>query len=241
MVIMSPYYRGQTTEDELDEAAAIRLAAVGTARLSTPELLARKIEAVTGYRWIRGWDLSEQLATDYKILYGGIDSDSITQRLPHLNGIMAGVAARMANEMACYTTAYDLSLPADQRTMFPAVTLDHVPLGPTGDEIPDSIADIKANIQHLHERFLGEKLDINDPEIERTYQLFLETWKEGLANVTAGKENPWLSWWCQARVDPNTQVELPEDKRLGEDPNYTVRAWMAVITYLLSDYRFLYE
>jgi hypothetical protein len=241
MVIMSPYYRGISAEDELDEQAEVRLGAVGTARLSTPELLARKIEAVTGYRWVRPWDLSEQLATDYKILYGGIDSDSITQRLAHLNGIMAGVANRMANEMACGITAYDFTRAADKRTLFPKVTLEAVPLGPTGDEIPDAIADIKANIQYLHERILGEKLELEDPEIERTYQLFLDTWKDGTANLAAGEEDPWLSWWCQARVDPNTQVELPEAERLGEDPNYTVRAWMAVITYLLSDYSFLYE
>jgi len=240
-VILSPYFRGLTTEDELDDGGKVRLGSIGTARLSTPELLARKLEAVTGYKWVRPWDKSEWFATDYKILYGGIDSDSITQRLTHLNGIMAGVANRMANEMACGITAYDFSLPADQRTLFPDVTLDHVPLGPTGDEIPDTIADIKANIVYLHERILGEKLDIADPEVDRTYQLFLATWQDGTANLASAKENPWLSWWCQARVDPNTQVELPEDKRLTDDPNYTVRAWMAVITYLLSDYTFLYE
>jgi hypothetical protein len=154
---------------------------------------------------------------------------------------MAGVANRMANEMACGITAYDFTRAADKRTLFPKVTLEAVPLGPTGDEIPDAIADIKANIQDLHERILGEKLELEDPEIERTYQLFLDTWKDGTANLAAGEEDPWLSWWCQARVDPNTQVELPEAERLGEDPNYTVRAWMAVITYLLSDYSFLYE
>lgn len=240
-VILSPYYRGITAETELSEKEALKLAAVGTARLSTPELLARKIEAVTGIRWVRGWDLAEQLKTDYKILYGGIDSDSITQRLTHPNGIMASVAARMANEVSCAVTAFDFSRPADKRTLFPKVTLDHVPLGPTGAEIPDVIADIKANIQHLHSRILGEELDLSDPEIERTFGVFLETWKEGAANVESGKENAWLSWWCQARVDPNTQQDLPEAQKINEDPNYTVRAWMAVITYLLSDYKFLFE
>ena len=240
-VILSPYYRGVTTEDEPDEEMAQKLAAVGTARLSTPELLSRKIEAVTGIRWLRPWDLSEYLRTDYKILYGGIDSDTITQRLPHMNGIMAGVASRMANEVACASTAWDFSRPADQRKLFPKVTLDHIPLGPTGDEIPDAIADIKANIQHLHSQILGEELEVTDPEIERTYNLFLETWKEGSANVAAGTENEWLSWWCQARVDPNTQVDLPEAEKINTDKNYTIRAWMAVTTLLLSDYDFLYE
>ena len=103
------------------------------------------------------------------------------------------------------------------------------------------MADIKANIQYLHSRILGEELDLTDPEIERTYGVFLETWKEGAANIESGKENAWLSWWCQARVDPNTQQDLPEAQKIGDDPNYTVRAWMAVITYLLSDYKFLFE
>ena len=240
-VILSPYYRGSTTEDEPGEDELVELAAVGTARLSTPELLARKIEAVTGIRWLRAWDLADLLRTDYEILYGGIDSDSITQRLTRLNGIMASVASRMANEVACGVTAYDFSRPASERTLFPNVTVEHYPLGPTGAEIPDAIADIKANIVHLHARILGEQLDITDPEIERTYQLFLETWKEGAANVAGGKEDAWLSWWCMARVDPNTQQDLPEAQQISDDTAYTIRAWMAVVTYLLSDYKFLFE
>lgn len=241
-VVMSPYFRGVSHDKaELSEEEAAELVSVGEGRLSTPELLADKIFAVTGVRWIRQWDLNDWLRTDYKILYGGIDSDTITQRLTHLNGIMGGVTSRMANEVACAATAYDFSRAADQRKLFPKVTLDHIPLGPTGDEIPDAIADIKANIVHLHGRVLGETLDVSDPEVERTYKLFLDTWKDGTAAVAAGKENPWLSWWCQARVDPNTQVDLPASELIDTDENYTIRAWMAVMSYLLSDYNFLYE
>ena len=240
-VIASPYYRGLTTEDEPDADDLVELAAVGTARLSTPELLATKIAAVTGVRWLRPWDLSDYLRTDYKVLYGGIDSDSIIQRLTHQNGIMASVATRMANEVACAVTAYDFSRPAGERALFPKVTLTHYPEDPNGAAVPDAVADIKANIQYLHARILGEELDIADPEIERTYALFLETWEEGVASVAAGKEDAWLSWRCMARVDPNTQVDLPEAQKISDDTGYTVRAWMAVITYLLSDYRFLYE
>jgi len=240
-IIVSPYYRGVTTEDEPAEDELGKLAAVGTARLSTPELLSRKIEAVTGVRWLRPWDLADYLTTDYKVLYGGIDSDSITQRLTHQNGIMSSVASRMANEVACAVTAYDFSRPAKDRKLFPKVTLEHYPEDSNGAAVPAAVADIRANIQYLHARILGEELDIADPEIDRTYALFLETWEEGAANVAAGKENAWLSWWCMARVDPNTQAELPMDQQISDDTGYTVRAWMAVITYLLSDYRFLYE
>jgi hypothetical protein len=29
--------------------------------------------------------------------------------------------------------------------------------------------------------------------------------------------------------------------QITKDPNFTIRAWMAVTTYMLSDWRFLYE
>ena len=57
----------------------------------------------------------------------------------------------------------------------------------------------------------------------------------------ATTESEWLTWSCRGRVNPETNEELPEEQRLEKDGNYSVRAWMAVITYLLSDYRFLYE
>ena len=44
-----------------------------------------------------------------------------------------------------------------------------------------------------------------------------------------------------ARVDPNTQQDLPEAQQISDDTAYTIRAWMAVVTYLLSDYKFLFE
>ncbi len=41
--------------------------------------------------------------------------------------------------------------------------------------------------------------------------------------------------------DPITGEDLPEERRVRRDEDYTMRAWMAVVTYLLSDYDFLYE
>jgi hypothetical protein len=36
-------------------------------------------------------------------------------------------------------------------------------------------------------------------------------------------------------------VDLPEGEILQNDETYVVRSWMAVVTYLLADYKFLYE
>ena len=46
---------------------------------------------------------------------------------------------------------------------------------------------------------------------------------------------------CQHLREYWTGADLPEEARIVNDPGYTIRAWMAVISYLLMDYRFLYQ
>src|SRR5690606_4783527 len=92
-IILSPYYRAKDASSS-DAARQTQLSNVGTARFETPESLSNKITAVTGYPWTRGWDANEYLRTDYRIVYGGIDSDTITQRLTSPNGVMANVVWR---------------------------------------------------------------------------------------------------------------------------------------------------
>lgn len=240
-LVLSPYYRAANAEADLSDARLVELSDVGTGRFTIPKLLANKIEAVTGYRWARGWDRSDYLTSDYKILYGGIDSDSVIERLTRPNGVMANVAWRMANEVACQSVGWDFTLPQEDRKLFPHVTLEDVPEGEDAAERPESVQAIRENIQYLHERILGERLDLDDPEIDRSYQLFEETWREGVAKVASEEVSRSITWRCQGRANPANGEELPDEQRVNRDENYAVRAWLAVVTYLLSDYRFLYE
>src|SRR5262249_13186015 len=155
-----------------DPSRASVLDNLGTGRLLTPELLSRKIQATTGLAWTHGWDDGQYLLEDYRLLYGGIDSDEVNTRLDTPNAVMMGVAARSADEAACNVTAWDFTKDPSQRLLFPLVTVEHVPEAETGDPIPASIDTIKKNIQYLHQRILGEALDIGDPEIAATYSLF---------------------------------------------------------------------
>jgi hypothetical protein len=214
---------------------------VGTGRLSIPSVLARKIEAVTGFRWARNRDAPDLMTSDYNVIYGGIDSNTVTVRLTQPNGVMANVAMRMANEVSCLSTARDFNLPLERRLLFPFVEVADQPESDGGDAIPAAIERIQRNIQHLHGHVLGEELASTDPELARTYQLFYETWQEGRAKIAAETLNRGLPGQCQARIDPDTGMDLPEAQRLTQDEHYTIRAWSAVITYLLSDYGFLYE
>ena len=237
-LVLSPYYRA--VRDTAGSSDA-KLANIGTGRLLPPEQLHRKIIAVTGLPWVRSGRNVLLNTAEFRIFYGGIDSNQITQRITQPNGIMASIALRMANEMACQATAKDFLLPADDRRLFPLTELSFVPRDNNGFAIPAAEQSIRGNIVHLHRRVLGEVLAPTDPEIDRTYQLFVDTWLEGQAGLREGVYSVNLSGECQATRDPNTNDLLPTDERITTDREYVVRAWMAVMTYMLSDYAFLYE
>jgi hypothetical protein len=238
-VVKSPYYRGVSVKDGTSADEMAKHIDVGTGKLLSPEMLNRKLVAVTGVHWRKSWEYEKQhdwLGEDFELLYGGIDSDNVPTRLTEPNGITSAVAWRMANEVACEVTAYDFTLGKDQRRFFPKVDPIEAP-ELAGHTVDGSVASIKANIVHLHQLFLGETLDVADPEVERTYQLFLETWRE-LASRPDDKD---IEWACRGRWLPESDTELPEEQRIDKDDNFTIRSWMAVVTYMLLDWKFLYE
>ena len=240
-VVLSPYFRAQNTASEPSEQRAAELGNVGTARLIIPEVLGRKIEAVTGLPW-PGYGGGSKISNEYNLLYGGIDSIQVTERLTSPNAVMTGLIWRMANDMSCELVSREFLLDPERRRLVPHVALDTIPVDASGDPIPEAEALIKQNIQHMHAHVLGEALTTPDhPEVLRTYQLFLETLLAGRQAIADGSESPTLHWRCQATRDPDTGDTLPWDQRVSEDPDYTVRAWMAVTAYLLSDYRFIFE
>lgn len=242
-IVKTPYYRAHDATG-LDEQRQVELEEVGTGRLLTPEQLNRKILATTGLPWRGSVDEEQDHLMnfdEYRIFYGGIDSDEVIERITEPNGIMSNVAKRMANEMACLSVGQDFAKPPEDRMMFPLVERDFSPEDANGFEVPAAAQAIRANIQYLHQRLLGEYLDINDPEINRTYELFLEVWKDGQGGLASGEYDAAVPGPCQATFDYWTGEEYGEQRAVVSDGNYTVRAWMAVTSYLLSDYRFLHE
>ncbi len=229
-VVLSPYYRGINMGRAPTDARKAELFAVGTGRLSTPELLNRKIEAIVGFRW-RGVGV-DLLLGDYKLLYGGIDSFDVTRRLSEINQIMAAVATRMALEVACTATAFDFTRPAEERLLFPMVDTT---------DTPDTSEDaIRNNLVYLHDRILGETALPDDPAIDASYKLFADTHAAGVQALLDQTETAGLGP-CQALKDPTTSAELPADRQISTDDTYVIRAWQAVVTYLLLDYKFLHE
>lgn len=241
-VVRSPFYRAVSsaglTEDEM-----VTLEPLGTARLLTPEELHRRLIATTGYPWKRGVNDRNFLTdgNEYLFFYGGIDSDNVTQRITEPNGIMANIGLRMANEMGCLVTPRDLQKAQEERILFPHVERSYRPEDDNGFEVPQAVDAIRKNIRYLHHRLLGEVITPGHPEEDATYALFLQTWREGYLKVRNGQLSAELPGACRVTHEFWSGAELPEGDRLVRDELYTVRAWSAVVTYLLADWRFLYH
>ncbi len=187
---------------------------VGLTRLLSPEQMERKLNAIFGKRWGR-------LDDSMKVLYGGIDSITVTERNADPSGAMGAIQRLLANDVACYHVARDFRRDAAERLLFPRIEQTDLP----GDD-PANLK-IKQAIVDLHQRLLGHERAVDHPEIERTFQLFTGV----LADVEAqGRFEPRETYFCGGREEFRT-----------EDPHYSIRAWRGVVTYLLRQHEFLYE
>jgi hypothetical protein len=214
--IVSDFYRADGLASSISNPQRrAELDDIGLMRMLAPEQVERKVAAIFGKPWGK---LNDQLA----MLYGGIDSKEVTERASDPSGAMGAIQRILANDVACRQTALDFSRPAAERRLFPEIEPDVVPgASPEGD------AKIRKAISHLHERVLGRFDAPDSPEVERSFQLFAGVVSDAAERKSVGKEEKY-------------------DCRLGlvapvPDPKYTVRAWRAVVTYLLRRPEFLYE
>ncbi|MEM6991550.1 MAG: hypothetical protein AAF721_13670 [Myxococcota bacterium] len=226
-IVKSQYFRAHNSE-ELSDERRLELSDVGMARLLTPEELNRKIFATTGNVWGPLEDPNLLSRDEFMILYGGIDSDNVTERAYDASGTSANIAKRMSMEVACDSVALDFSRAGDDRMLFPMVEPTDI-----------SRAAVEDNAVYLHGHLLGEYLDADDPEVQRTVDLWMAVHDEGERGLLAMEYPTALPGMCQANNDPWTgePIEVP----VIEDPNYAIRSWSAVVAYLLTDYKFLHD
>lgn len=141
-IALSPWFRAESvTGNDAVRLAALRDA--GVARMLTPEELVAKTDAVTGYVWGRRfqkpWDRHEQRSTlydpqglggtsGYHLLYGGIDSDGITERTGDMTPLMASVAQSHAAEVSCPIVRREFYYwPEGSRLLFDGITVFDTP------------------------------------------------------------------------------------------------------------------
>jgi hypothetical protein len=189
---------------------------IGLVRLLSPEQVERKVAAIFGERW-------GKLNGDLAALYGGIDSKEVTDRATDPSGAMGAIQRLLSNDVACKQVLRDFTRPAKERLLFPGIEPNVLPgASPEGDK------KIREAIVHLHARILGRYDAPDSAEVERTFKLFAAIVKD--AKEREKKVEKREAYHCRAHV-PNAP----------DDPNYTIRAWRAVVTYLLRRHEFLYE
>jgi PKD repeat protein len=122
------------------------------------------------------------------------------------------IADRMMAELSCQIVMTDMNKASANRLLFGSVTLNDTPTS--------SEAAVVATIRALHKSLLKEDLPSTDAEIQRTYGLFKAVWGD-------------------RAVAPTRPTNCAYNN--GNDPNYTARAWAAVVGYMIGDQKFLFE
>lgn len=214
--IVSDFYRADGLATALNTPQRqAELEDIGIVRMLAPEQLERKVGAVFGERWGK---LRDQLA----ILYGGIDSEEVTERATDPSGAMGAIQRIAANEIACKHTLRDFAKPPAERRLFPGIEPGVLP-----GSSAETDATIRRAIVHLHGLILGRDDAIDSKEVSRTYDLFAGIVADAKQQKGLDKREMYS---CRSQV-PNAP----------DDPQYTIRAWRAVVTYLLRRPEFLYE
>jgi hypothetical protein len=247
-IVKGPFFRaiGATSTDEITREG-LALAGVGMGALLTPEQLARKIESVTGLTYRAGLvptgrDMLRSFR-DYRLMFGGTDWDGTPQRYREANAMSVRIAMRMGNEMACIAVPQDFAIidPA-QRKLFRGVELATTP--ESGGE-----AQIRKEIRRLHRLLVSEDLPEGHPELEATYQLWLQSHQALQPAATGGTRQTGTTAsarrvQCRAIASFNaeqTPYPTATHRVVDQDTTNTLRPWMAVTAYLLSDARFFLQ
>jgi len=154
-IALSEWFRADSSDGEISAIQRQALAHAGASRLLTPEELAHKTDTITGFQWGR-WEHpsarpfrqnTNTLADlqGYRLLYGGIDSNGVTDRSRDLTSVMASVARTHATESSCPIVFREFYLlPEENRRLFAGVHKNVSPVSEMGDSFlieADAFAD----------------------------------------------------------------------------------------------------
>jgi hypothetical protein len=235
-IVKGAFFRavGAPAVDEVT-AEALAIAGVGVGALLTPEQMARKIESVTGLTLRSGNDPTGRdmfrSFREYRLMFGGTDWDATPQRYREPNAMAVRIAMRTGNSVACLAVPQDFAVidPAARR-LFPNVDLDTTP--DNGGE-----AAIRQEIRRLHRLLLGEELPEGHAELEASYQL----WVQSRDALQGGNSQRMQCRATESASVADTPYPTATHRVVDADPNATVRPWMAVVAYLISDGRFFLQ
>ena len=236
-IVLSKWFRADAVEDD-HPVRRVALHDAGARRLLTPEELDRKTAAITGYRWGRTPRISHayrglysRLTDDYRLLYGGIDSDGVTERARDVTSVMAGVAKRHAAQVSCPVVIREFFLVPDaERRLFAGLdrlVSPELEFG-TSFEIEAASRDRKetlaltgelsagakiVSLSYSNEYWRGEnddrnvhldRLDVRGPAGAVVASIELEGLPEGDCRGPTGDDH---TLWCESSLE--VPIEIP--------------------------------
>ena len=255
-IVLSEWFRAESVTDA-DPVRQAALRDAGAKRLLTPEELARKTAAVTGVQWGRHVRTNcfpecerapSSLTHQYRLLYGGIDSDGVTERGRESTSVMAGVARRHAVAVSC---------PVVMREFYLVEEADRLLFGGIGVSEHGTAA-VKDKLAELHDRLLGVQVTPDSADVAAAYRLF-----EDVRQRARASGHDWFEWsLCNNGGDEFffegilDNLWVPDEYGgyewdfarahafLGDidysDPHAAAHAWKIVLAYLMMDPRYLY-
>jgi PKD repeat protein len=195
----------------LNSGRMIELSEVGGQVLLNPGALNRKLLSVTGVAWNQFTNPYAGQALNYGNFDGGLNR---FDRANEYTMVQTMIADRMMSELSCNIVMTDFNKATANRLMFAGIALTETPANAQGE------AAIQASIKNLHKALWKQDVPVTDAEVQRTYGLYKAVWAD---RATA----PTRPTSCAYN---NTN-----------DPNYTGRAWAAVVGYMIGDMNFLVE
>jgi len=249
-MVVSNKFRAKSINN-LSETDTQIYAGEGPGRILSPETLQRKIESTLGIEWTQWRDpeTGEKVywlleAHNYYYLYGGIDSVGITKRPEDYSTTMRAIMENFGAEIGGLIVANDFLLPQKDRLLFTKVELTSTP------ENGDAQA-IQENIQALLNKLWNKTYAIDHQEVQLAYQLWL-----GVSTDAIQIRNENDNWWQYNGFYLNPEVhsdrwpDWPDWEAFSssekdiidsiESRNQAI-AWRAVISYLVTDFEFIYQ
>jgi len=229
-LVKSPYFRADASQPPPADSSLGALSDLGLRHQLTPEFLHRKVNALLGVNWgqapdnptVPSW-YSSLLGSEYRVAYGGVDFDGVTSRSRVMDPTKGAVQERLSNEVACLAVVADFKKAPGDRLLFPDVTLET--LAQNGPERDTAIA---AAILHLHSHLFGDSGPLSKEGTDITQATLLDAWST-------------LSKWDN--VDHANALRVtckgPGNWELKE--MRAIRTWMAAVSMLILDPRFLLQ
>ncbi len=211
-LIDSELYRASSISEALTPQESNQLADIGFGHLATPAELNAKSLALTAS------PIFDESEDGFGLTFGGFDGgkqqlDAITEITP----TVLGALEISTNSQICQNdkiVVRDIAKSPQNRLLLPKVDISTTPGG-------DGTAAIKANIQYLFSHLLAKELPLNDPEIEAAYGLFVDIYNNDIP------------------FEGNVAPRCESGQGISAAIKPQLRAWQAVLAYLLNDFEFI--